>query len=270
MLRRTHRRTFVAIVVLSALAAAPIPASAQAPPNTASTLEARLERLAAELERNRIDQHAPGAAVAVVREGKLIFARGFGLANVADKTPVTPETRFFIGSTTKAFTATLVGMLVDQGVMRWDDPADRHLPYFKLAVDSDDPAARATLRDLLSHRTGFPRMSMLLANGVLSPEGIASAGLAGRAVLPVSPAVPLQQRTVLGGRVGGGRGCGASLGRVDAFADPQSARNDEHRAVGPPRKRAIDNAIRGLPPRQRSATTIPPGGFERPNGPDGV
>ncbi len=107
-----------------------------------------------------------------MREGKLIFARGFGLANVADKTPVTPETRFFIGSTTKAFTATLVGMLVDEGVMRWDDPADRHLPYFKLAVDSDDPAARATLRDLLSHRTGFPRMSMLLANGVLSPEEI--------------------------------------------------------------------------------------------------
>ena len=139
---------------------------------TAPTLEARLERLAAELERNRIDQHAPGAAVAVVRGGKLIFARGFGLANVADKTPVTPETRFFIGSTTKAFTATLVGMLVDEGKMRWDDPVDQHLPYFKLAVTSDDPTARATVRDLLSHRTGFPRMSMLLANGVLSSEEI--------------------------------------------------------------------------------------------------
>jgi CubicO group peptidase (beta-lactamase class C family) len=161
------------VVVLAALAAAPIPASAQAPAATAApTLEARLERLAAELERNRIDQHAPGAAVAVVRGGELIFVRGFGLANVAEKTPVTPETRFFIGSTTKAFTATLVGMLVDEGVMRWDDPADRHLPYFTLALDSDDPAARATLRDLLSHRTGFPRISLLLANGVLSPEEI--------------------------------------------------------------------------------------------------
>ena len=83
-----------------------------------------------------------------------------------------PETRFFIGSTTKAFTATLVGMLVDEGTMRWDDPADRHLPYFKLAVASDDPTARATLRDLLSHRTGFPRMSMLLASGVLPSEEI--------------------------------------------------------------------------------------------------
>ena len=168
-----RRTSFVAVVALSALAAAPNPATAQAPAaTTASTLDARLERLATEIERNRIDQHAPGAAVAVVREGKVIFARGFGLANVADKTPVTPETRFFIGSTTKAFTATLVGMLVDEGVMRWDDPADQHLPYFKLAVDSDDPAARATLRDLLSHRTGFPRMSVLLANGVLSPEEI--------------------------------------------------------------------------------------------------
>ncbi|HET9387616.1 MAG TPA: serine hydrolase domain-containing protein, partial [Gemmatimonadales bacterium] len=173
MFRRTQRRTFVAIAVLSALAAAPIPASAQAPAATAApTLEARLERVAAEIERNRIDQHAPGAAVAIVRGGELIFARGFGLANVPGKTAVTPETRFFIGSTTKAFTATLVGMLVDEGLMRWDDPADQHLPYFKLAVNSDDPAARATLRDLLSHRTGFPRMSMLLAGGALSSEEI--------------------------------------------------------------------------------------------------
>ncbi|HET9385825.1 MAG TPA: serine hydrolase [Gemmatimonadales bacterium] len=172
MVRIAQRLTFIA-VVLSALAAAPIPASAQAPAATAApTLEARLERLAAEIERNRIDQHAPGAAVAVVRGGELIFARGFGLANIADKTAVTPGTRFFIGSTTKAFTATLVGMLVDEGLMRWDDPADQHLPYFTLAVNSDDPAARATVRDLLSHRTGFPRMSMLLAGGALSSEEI--------------------------------------------------------------------------------------------------
>ena len=173
MLLRSAQRFTRLVVALVAFASAPIPASAQAPATTTeSTLEARLERLAAEIERHRIDQHAPGAAVAVVRGGELIFARGFGLANVAENTAVTPETRFFIGSTTKAFTATLVGMLVDEGVMQWDDPVDQHLPYFRLAVDSDDPAARATVRDLLSHRTGFPRMSMLLANGVLSSEEI--------------------------------------------------------------------------------------------------
>jgi Na+-transporting NADH:ubiquinone oxidoreductase subunit NqrD len=75
-------------------------------------------------------------------------------------------------SAIKGAVAALTGMLVDEGKMRWDDPADQHLPYFKLAVKSDDPAARATLRELLSHRTGFPRMSMLTANGALSSEEI--------------------------------------------------------------------------------------------------
>lgn len=88
------------------------------------------------------------------------------------QTPDTPDTRFFIGSTTKAFTATLIGMLVDDGVMDWDDPVDEHLPYFNLDVRSDEAGARATIRDLLSHRTGFPRMGMLWANGTVPSERI--------------------------------------------------------------------------------------------------
>jgi CubicO group peptidase (beta-lactamase class C family) len=193
MFRKAQTRLFIAVVALVALAStASMSTAAQAPvttaPSTTSTLEARLERLAAEIERNRIDQHAPGAAVAVVRRGEVIFARGFGLAKVAGKTPVTPETRFFIGSTTKAFTATLIGMLVDEGKMSWDDPVDKHLPYFKLAVDSKDPADRATVRDLLSHRTGFPRMSMLSANGALSPEEIL------RQASQAEPFSPFRQR----------------------------------------------------------------------------
>jgi CubicO group peptidase (beta-lactamase class C family) len=184
-------RAISGLLVLAAiLLPAPAPATAQsaAVAQTTPTLAERLERLAAEIERTRIEQHAPGAAVAVVRGNEVVFARGFGLANVPNKTPVTPETRFFIGSTTKAFTATLVGMLVDQGVMRWDDPVDQHLPYFKLAVDSKDPTARATLRDLLSHRTGFPRMSMLLANGALSSEEIL------RQASQAEPFAPFRQR----------------------------------------------------------------------------
>ena len=102
----------------------------------------------------------------------MIFARGFGVADVEKKTPVTPSTPFFIGSTTKAFTATLVGMLVDEGRMRWDDPVEKYLPEFKLAVQSKDPNDRATMRDILSHRTGFTRMALLETNRGLSSEEI--------------------------------------------------------------------------------------------------
>src|SRR6185436_2070347 len=110
-------------------------------------LTERLDRLAAEFDRNRIDLHVPGAILAIVRGEEVIFARGFGVADIEKKTPVTPNTPFFIGSATKGFTATLVGMLVDEGRMRWDEPIETYLPEFKLAVQSKDPSDRATLRD---------------------------------------------------------------------------------------------------------------------------
>lgn len=174
----THSFTrFIAgmsLLLSGALFLATAPAAAQTAAATGSelTFDQRLERLAAEIERNRVNLHVPGAALAVVRGDEVVFARGFGLADVENQTPVTPETPFFIGSSTKAFTATLVGMLVDDGLMSWDDPIEQHLPYFTLAVESADPGARATIRDVLSHRTGFPRMPFLWANGALSSEEI--------------------------------------------------------------------------------------------------
>jgi CubicO group peptidase (beta-lactamase class C family) len=87
-------------VVLSEFPPPAIPQSVAAP-----TLAERLDRLAAEFDRNRIEFHVPGAVLAVVR--------GFGVADI-EKTPVTPDTPFLIASATKAFTATL-GMLLDEG-----------------------------------------------------------------------------------------------------------------------------------------------------------
>ena len=162
------------LLFAAVLLRSPTPAAAQsvAPQKTAPTLAERLDRLAAEIDRNRIDLHVPGAALAIVRGDEVIFARGFGVADVEKKTPVTPNTPFFIGSATKAFTATLVGMLVDEGRMQWDDPVEKYLPEFKLAVQSKDPNDRATLRDVLSHRTGFTRMSFLETNTGLSSDEI--------------------------------------------------------------------------------------------------
>ena len=168
---RSMFRLLLLAVVLFRL---PAPAAAQSAASTAATptLAERLDRLAAEIDRNRIDLHVPGAALAIVRGDEVIFARGFGVADVEKKAPVTPNTPFFIGSATKAFTATLVGMLVDEGRMGWDDPVEKYLPEFKLAVQSKDPNERATLRDVLSHRTGFTRMSLLETNTGLSSDEI--------------------------------------------------------------------------------------------------
>jgi len=138
---------------------------------TPPTEEQRLERLAQRLEAARVEQHIPGMAIAVVKDDKVIFARGFGLANVAKEIPVTPDTNFAIGSTTKAFTGVAIGMLVDAEQMNWDDPAEKWLPYFKPTLTGDDDA-QVLVRDMLCHRTGFTRMGLLWVNGKVSREDI--------------------------------------------------------------------------------------------------
>ena len=130
----------------------------------AGSLEQRLNRLAEQLEQRRENLHIPGMAIAVVKDDEVIFVRGFGLADLKNETPVTPETVFAIGSITKSFTATLVGMLVDEGEMGWDDPVTKHIPYFTLNTDGGDEGSQVTIRDMLSHRTGFTRMGILIAS----------------------------------------------------------------------------------------------------------
>jgi CubicO group peptidase (beta-lactamase class C family) len=139
---------------------------------TEPTLAQRLARLTEELETQRQELHIPGMAMAVVQGDELIYSHGFGSADLESSKPVTPETLFAIGSSTKAFTASLIGMLVDEGKMSWDDPVTKFLPYFELEIDTDDPEATVTIRDLLSHRTGFTRMGMLWAGGAVTREEV--------------------------------------------------------------------------------------------------
>jgi CubicO group peptidase (beta-lactamase class C family) len=101
----------------------------------------------------------PGLAVAVVKDGQLVYAQGFGFRDLEKKLPVTPHTVFGIGSCSKAFTATTMGILVDEGKLDLDKPVRAYLPDFVLS----DPVAseRLTPRDLISHRTGLPRHDMV-------------------------------------------------------------------------------------------------------------
>ena len=149
------------------LAFAPLAGASDGP-----TLEQRLAKLAEQLESAREDAHIAGMSIAIVKDDAVVWARGFGLADIAAERPADEHTIYAVGSTTKAFTATLVGMLVDEGALTWDDPVTRYLPYFDLAVRSDDEHAECTLRDLLSHRHGFSRMSILWFGGDVSREEI--------------------------------------------------------------------------------------------------
>lgn len=113
---------------------------------------------------------APGLAVAVVKGSDVVFARGYGLRDVEKQLPVTPQSLFAIGSSTKAFTALSVAMLVDEGKLEWDQPVRDVLPSFRL---HDDVATnRATVRDLLAHRTGLPRHDLMWYGSPLSRREI--------------------------------------------------------------------------------------------------
>jgi len=97
----------------------------------------------------------PGVAVGVVDRGQLVYARGFGWRDVENHLPTTPDTLFALGSASKAFTATAIALLSDEGKIALDAPVRTYLPDFSLA----DPLASATLttRDLLTHKSGLPR-----------------------------------------------------------------------------------------------------------------
>lgn len=147
------------------------PDAPAAKPAAKSELPARLEWLSTRLEAARVQHHIPGMAVAVVKGDEVVFAKGFGLADLETKRPVTPETVFAIGSTTKAFTSALVAMQVDAGKLKWDDPLSQHVPELQLrprTSERGEATPVTTLRDALCHRSGFTRMSMLWASGALT------------------------------------------------------------------------------------------------------
>ena len=101
----------------------------------------------------------PGVAVGIIKDGKVVVAKGYGYRNVEEKLPVTEKTILAIGSNTKSFTVVLMGKLVDQGKLDWEKPVREYLPDFRLY----DPYAtrEMTPRDLVSHSSGLPRHDLL-------------------------------------------------------------------------------------------------------------
>ena len=101
----------------------------------------------------------PGVAIAIVRNDSVISARGYGVKDISKPDRVTDRTVFAIGSSSKAFTAAGVAILVDEKKVAWDDAAEKHLSGFHVF----DPYAsrELSIRDILSHRSGLARGDML-------------------------------------------------------------------------------------------------------------
>jgi CubicO group peptidase (beta-lactamase class C family) len=97
--------------------------------------------------------NTPGAALAIVKDGHVVLAKGYGHRRLGEPALVDAHTLFQIASNTKAFTTAALAMLVDERKLAWDDPVTKYLPWFQL---SDPYVTRElTVRDLLTHRSGL-------------------------------------------------------------------------------------------------------------------
>lgn len=136
----------------------------------AQPLEQTVSALDEYIEQARKDWNLPGMSVAIVKDGKVLLAKGYGERELNSGQKVDENTIFNIGSTTKAFTAVLIGMLVDKGKLEWDDKVVDHMPEFQLK----DPYAtrEVRVRDLLAHNTGLGNADYLWANTNMSKEEI--------------------------------------------------------------------------------------------------
>ena len=115
----------------------------------------RFAGIDAEMEKLLSTWHAAGFAVAVVEKDKVVFAKGYGYKDYENKIPVTTNTLFAIGSCTKAFTSSLIGLLQDDKKLEYDKPVRDYLPELKFF--NDNMNSQITVRDLMCHRTGLPR-----------------------------------------------------------------------------------------------------------------
>ena len=135
------RRNWSATLLLLPIGITPL-AAQQSPPG----LDAYIQRVMQTFT-------VPGLSVAIVKDGKVMLAKGYGIRRMGERAPADARTRFGIASNTKLFTATALALLVEEGKIEWDKPVIGYLPAFAM---SDPYVTRElTVRDLLVHRSGL-------------------------------------------------------------------------------------------------------------------
>ncbi len=138
-------------IVFIALLFCLLPAMAQ----KKSTSDKRLNGLDAELEKLLSAWYAPGFAIAIVEKDKVIYSKGFGFRDYDKKLPVTPNTLFAIGSSSKAFTSGVLGILREANKLSFDDSPIKYVP--ELRFHNAGMNDLITIKDIMTHRTGLPR-----------------------------------------------------------------------------------------------------------------
>ncbi len=112
-----------------------------------------------EMEKNLKDWNMPGAGVGIVKNGKLVFVKGYGYRDYEKKLPITANTLFQIASNTKLFTSTAIGLLVNEGKLDWDKPIKTFVPSIQFY--NNELNNTVTIKDMLSHRTGVTRHDLI-------------------------------------------------------------------------------------------------------------
>lgn len=132
------------------------------------------------------DWRVPGAALAVVQDGRVVLVKAYGQRDVDANLPVTPSTQFLIGSITKTFTATAVALLHNEERLDWTKPVREYIPEFRLhdAVATD----RVTVRDILCHQAGLPRHDWVWLPATAQPPNcLGLCGISSPAVISAPP-----------------------------------------------------------------------------------
>ena len=125
------------------------------------------------IEKARTDWNVPGMAVAIVKDGEVVLSKGYGVKEVGKKDKVDDNTQFAIASNSKAFVASCISKLVDEGKLSWKDKVRDYLPYFML-YGNEYVSAEVTVEDLLCHRVGLGTFSgdVIWYKSEKSPEEI--------------------------------------------------------------------------------------------------
>jgi CubicO group peptidase (beta-lactamase class C family) len=156
LLRRSCRRTSFGrlVAILLAMAVTPAAHAQSEPMADGERVQAAIDGLDGLARRTLAEFKLPGLAVAVVHDGKTVFARGYGLRELGKPGAVDADTVFQIASLSKSLAASVVAQQVGAGTVTWDTPVARHLPWFTLS----DPwvGSHVTVGDLFAHRSGLP------------------------------------------------------------------------------------------------------------------